>query len=135
MKSFLNFIARVLLAQVFFLAMLIQLAIIMRNPVGYDHYIHYLTIFGLPELFAPLMILIQLLFGFSLLIGFKTKLSAYVLALYAVFVAIALKLPDPNPGGGLIGVMQYLAISGGYIMLGLSGPTAFSIDNLLHRKK
>lgn len=130
MTKFLGFLGRILLAQIFLVAILFQLAIIFQNPSGYEQYQMYLGHFGLPGVFAPLMILVQLIFGLSLLLGFKTKLSAYVLAAYAIFVAIFLKLPDPTPGSGLIGLMQYLALAGGYITLALHAPTAYSLDNL-----
>lgn len=128
MKKFLGFLGRILLAQIFLLAILIQLYMILQHPEGYQSYQLYLAQFGLLPFFAPLMILIQLVFGLGLFLGFKTKFSAYVLAVYAVFVAVFLKLPVD-----LIGFMQYLAIAGGYIILALNAPTAFSLDNL--RKK
>lgn len=133
MTKFLSFLGRILLAQIFLVAILFQLAIIFNSPSGYENYQVYLGHFGLPGVFAPIMILVQLLFGLSLLLGFKTKLSAYVLAVYAVFIAIFLKLPDPTPGSGLLGFMQYIALAGGYITLALHAPTAWSLDNL--RKK
>lgn len=75
MTKFLSFLGRVLLAQIFLVAILFQLAIIFNSPSGYENYQVYLGHFGLPGVFAPLMILVQLLFGLSLLLGFKTKLS------------------------------------------------------------
>ena len=81
----------------------------------------------MPGIFAPLTILIQLVFGISLLLGFKTKLCAYVLAVYALFIALFMKLQEP---GGLILTLQYLAIAGGLILLALHSKMACSLDNL-----
>lgn len=116
--------ARLLLTQVFLVSIVIQLSIILKDPSGYEHYQVYLGQFGLPGLFAPLMILIQLLGGVGLLLGYKTRVSAHMLAGYAVFVAFVMKLNEP------IIFMQYLAIAGGMLLLAARGPGPCSLDNL-----
>ena len=87
--------------------------------------------YGLIGVFAPLTIFIQLVFGLGLLLGYKTKICAYVLAAYAVFIALFMKLQEPN---GLILTMQYLAIAGGLIMVALRDQMACSLDNLKKNK-
>lgn len=124
MQKFIPVAARLLLSQIFLVAIVIQLTIIMKNPTGYDDYRIYLGQHGLPGIFAPLMILVQLLGGAALLLGYKTRLAAYVLAGYAAFIAFALRLNEP------IVFMQYLAISGGLLALASLAPTACSLDNL-----
>lgn len=127
MNKYLPVLARVLLAQIFVVAMLITLSQITSNPEGYAAYGAYLGKYGLPGIFAPLTILIQLVFGVGLLLGFKTKICAYVLAVYAAFIALFMKLQEP---GGLIFTLQYLAIAGGLIMVAIHYQMACSIDNL-----
>lgn len=124
MQKYIAVLARLLLAQIFLVAIVIQLMIITKNPTGYDEFLAYLAHFGLPTIFAPLMVLIQLAGGIALLLGFKTRLAAYVLAGYAVFVAGVFKLGEP------IGLLQYLAIAGGMLALAVAAPTACSLDNL-----
>ena len=99
----------------------------MKNPAGYDNYQMFLNQHGLPGIFAPMMILVQLLGGTALLLGFKTRLTAGVLAIYAVFIAFALRFNEP------IIFMQYLAISGGLLALVSLAPTPCSLDNLLKK--
>lgn len=127
MQKFVPVLARLMLAQIFLVAIVIQLALIINHPGGYAQYQAYLGHFGLPGIFAPLTILIQLLAGAALLVGFKTRLAACVLAGYALFVALVFKLEEP------IGLLQYLAIAGGMLALAALAPTACSLDNL--RKK
>ncbi len=117
-------VARLLLAQIFLVAIIIQLSIILKTPDGYDHYQIYLGQFGLPGIFAPLMVLIQLLGGIGLLLGYKTRWAAYLLSGYAMFVAFVLKFNEP------IVFMQYLAISGGMLLLAAHAPGPCSLDNL-----
>jgi putative oxidoreductase len=127
MNKYLPVLARILLAQIFVIAVFITLSQITSNPEGYQAYTAYLAAHGLVALFAPLTIFIQLVFGLGLLLGYKTKLCAYVLAVYAVFIALFMKLQET---GGLILTLQYLAIAGGLIMLALHDKMACSLDNL-----
>ena len=126
MQHYLTTLARILLAQVFFIAILITISQVSSNPDGYKAYTEYFAAHGLPGIFSPLTILIQFVFGLGLLLGFKTKVCAYVLAGYAVFIALFIKLQEP---GGLILTMQYLAIAGGLLLLALHHNTAYSLDN------
>ena len=127
MNKYIEVFARILLAQIFLIAVLITLSQITSNPDGYQAYTAYLAAHGLVGFFAPLTIFIQLVFGLGLLLGFKTKICAYVLAAYAIFIALFIKLQEVN---GLILTLQYLAISGGLIMVALHEKMACSLDNL-----
>lgn len=120
-------LARILLAQIFVVAILITISQITSHPDGYMAYSKHLGGYGLPGVFVPLTIFIQLVFGLGLLVGYKTKLCAYVLAVYAAFIALYMKLQEP---GGLVITLQYLAIAGGLILLAVHHKTAFSLDNL-----
>jgi putative oxidoreductase len=127
MNQYIAVFARILLAQIFVVAVFITLSQITNNPDGYQAYTAYLAAHGLVGFFAPLTIFIQLVFGLGLLLGFKTKICAYVLAVYALFIALFMKLQEP---GGLILTLQYLAIAGGLIMVALHDKMACSLDNL-----
>ena len=127
MNKYTPVLARILLAQIFVIAVLITLSQITSNPEGYQAYTAYLAAHGLVAFFAPLTIFIQFVFGLGLLLGYKTKICAYVLAVYAIFIALFMKLQEIN---GLILTLQYLAIAGGLIMLALHDKMACSLDNL-----
>ena len=120
MHGYLSTIARILLAQVFLLQIVMLIIGFFSNPNGYQDYQMGLGSLGLASIFAPLIILIQFVGGLALLIGFKTKFFALFMAIYAVIISILLHLP----------VLQYLAIAGGLLMLYLNPITAFSLDNL-----
>lgn len=126
MKNYIEVFARILLAQIFVVAAVVTISQITSHPDGYESYAAYFGAHGLPGIFAPLTIFIQIVFGVGLLLGFKTKLCAYVLAVYALFFAFFIKLQEPN---GLIFVLQYLAIAGGLIMVGIHDRMALALDN------
>jgi putative oxidoreductase len=128
MNKYIPVAARLLLAQIFVVATVIQLMLFTSNPEGYEGFRMYLGAHGLPGIFAPLIILVQLAGGLALLLGFKTRTFAFVMAGYSLFVAFALRLNEP------VIFMQYLAIAGGLLALAAIAPTACSLDNLLKKK-
>jgi putative oxidoreductase len=71
------------------------------------------------------MILIEIGAGTALLLGWKARGAAWLLAAYSVFIGLALHRAD-----GLL--LQNLAIAGGMLMIAVYGPGPFSLDN---RKK
>ena len=120
MQRYLSALARILLAQVFLLQVTMLMVGFFSNPDGYAQYQAGLGSLGLPGIFAPLIILIQLVGGLALFFGYKTKF-------FALFIALFMKLQEPS---GLILTLQYLAIAGGLIMVALNHKMACSLDNL-----
>jgi putative oxidoreductase len=123
MNKITGFIGRILLSQIFLGTVVFKLNSILSDPDGYGKYQALLAQLGLPGVFAPLIILIQVVFGLGLFLGYKTKVVAYVLAGFSVFLAYVL-------GFQIEIAMLYLAIAGGLLMLAANPQTAFSLDNL-----
>ncbi|QVL46583.1 MAG: DoxX family protein [Methylophilaceae bacterium] len=119
--------ARILLAMVFLGLVLLRLTAIMNNPDGYLQYQITLGQFGLPTIFAPILILIQLVAGIGLLVGLKTILCARVLACLAVFLALVLGTKIPEV------FFLYMGIAGGMLLLSVHPQTPFSLDNLKNK--
>jgi len=131
MQNFYDPIARVLLSLIFFISVLFILSNILSTPNGYGNYQDMLGARGLPGIFAPLSILIQLVAGFTLIIGYKIKITAYVLAAYSFIWSIVYLL---NAFRGqphlLLMALQYLTITGGLFYMGVRPATGYSIDGL-----
>ena len=124
MQRYLTTLARILLAQIFLLQIIMLIYGFFNNPNGYLEYQMGLGSLGLPGVFAPLIILVNFVGGLALFLGYKTKFFALFMAIYAVIISFLLHLP----------VLQYLAIAGGLLMLYLHPETAFSLDNLKKNK-
>lgn len=124
MDKYLGVLARILLASIFLGAVSMRLIAIQSAPDGYDQYLALLGHLGLPGIFAPLLILIQLVGGIALLVGFKTKTFAYVMAGFSLFLAVVLGQLDFSV------MFLYLGLTGGLLMLALNPHTACSLDNL-----
>lgn len=120
MSKYLGFLGRILLAQIFLVQVGILISGFMNSPTAYQDYQMGLASHGLPGIFAPLIILIQLVGGLALLAGYKTRFVALLLAVYSVFISSVLGLP----------VLQYLAIAGGLLVLASHPSTALSLDGL-----
>ncbi len=119
-------IARILLSLVFLGQVFLTLSEISASPDGYQLYQAKLAAFGLIAIFAPLLILVKAVGGLCLLVGYKTKLFAFILAGLALFLAIVLGRVLPEV------MFLYLGICGGMLMLATYPQTVLSIDN---RKK
>lgn len=124
MQKYQTAAARMMLALVFLGVVLLKLSTIMSTPDGYLQYQMTLGQFGLPSIFAPLLILIQLVGGVALFVGFKTQLAARILAVLAIFLAIVLSKASFDL------LFLYLGIAGGMLLLSVYPQTSCSIDNL-----
>ena len=124
MQKYKTAIARIMLALVFLGIVILKLVAITNQPDGYLNYQMTLGQFGLPTIFAPLLILVQLLGGLALLVGYKTKIAALVMMTLALFLALVLGRVIPDV------FFLYLGIAGGMLMLHLIPVTACSLDNL-----
>ena len=131
MNKFFDPIARVLLSLIFFISVLFILNNIVAMPNGYEAYQDMLGARGLPGIFAPISILIQFVAGITLIIGYKIKITAYVLAAYSFIWSIVYLL---NAFSGqphlLLMALQYLTITGGLFYMGVHPASGYSIDNL-----
>jgi putative oxidoreductase len=117
-KAF-SFLGRILIAQLFLLQVIVLIYGFSNNPNGYVDYQNALGHQGLPGIFAPLIILVQLVGGALLLLGYKTRAAAIGMAIYAIFISLALGLSP----------FQYLAIVGGLLILANNPATAYSLES------
>ncbi len=124
MQKYQTAAARIMLALVFLGVVVLKLAAITSHPDGYLQYQMTLGQFGLPGVFAPLLILVQLVGGLALLVGYKTKLFARILMGLALFMALVLGRMIPDV------FFLYLGIAGGMLLLSSYPQTACSLDNL-----
>lgn len=124
MGTYTSTLARILLASVFLGIVTLKIITIQSSPDGYEQYLALLGHIGLPGIFAPLLILLQLIGGLALLLGFKTKFFAYLLAIYTLFLAFILGRFQPDV------FFLYLGLTGGLLILAANPASKLSVDNL-----
>ena len=118
MTKHIGLIARILLAQIFFISILFIINNIISTPGGYGMYQDMLGARGLPGIMAPLSILVQFLGGLALILGFKTRIAAYILAAYSFIWAVVYCMNAMQGQPVLIMSLMYIAITGGLLLVG-----------------
>ena len=96
--------------------------------------IMYMEDFGVPEiLFFPSLIL-EVLFPILLIIGYKTRFSALIMALFSLTVALIFHTNFDNQME-LIMFLKDIAIAGGFLIIAANEPKACSLDYFIKYKK
>lgn len=100
---------------------------------GYSGTQQYMESMGVPGFFLPLTILLEFGGGLAVLVGFFTRTTALITAIFTVFTAL---LFHSNFAEGMNSLMfmKNFSIAGGYLLLALFGPGAYSIDRVLNKK-
>ena len=96
--------------------------------------IMYMESYGVPGmLFAPALI-VEILFPLLLIVGYKIKWVASVMALFTLSVAIIFHT-DFSGDMQMMLFLKDLAIAGGFIVLFVYGPNKISLDHFLQSKE
>ena len=101
-----------------------------RKFLFQEETIMYMEEYGVPEiLFFPSLIL-EILFPILLIIGYKTRISALIMALFTLTVAIIFHTDFQNQME-LIIFLKDIAIAGGFLIIAANDPKICSIDYML----
>ena len=96
--------------------------------------IMYMEDYGVPGiLFVPATVL-EILFPLLLIVGYKTKWAASVMALFTFTVAIIFHT-DFSEGMQMIFFLKDLAIAGGFMIIVAYGPSKISLDHYFKSKQ
>nr|WP_274600264.1 DoxX family protein [Psychrobacter sp. M9-54-1] len=95
---------------------------------GYAATQGYMESMGVPGMLLPLVIAVELLGGIAILLGFKARLVAILMAGFSIVSALLfhqfwIDESQMNP------FMKNIAMAGGFLMIFTHGPGAYSIDN------
>jgi putative oxidoreductase len=86
----------------------------------------------LPSVLAAGALMLEIVAGIALIIGFKTRWAALALALFTIAAAVLFHNYWAMPAGQQmmqqIIFMKNLAVTGGLLMLAIAGPGAWSVD-------
>ena len=99
-----------------------------------ENVITYMEDYGVPGvLFVPAVVL-EILFPLLLIVGYKTKWAASVMALFTFTVAIIFHT-DFSEGMQMIFFLKDLAIAGGFMIILVDGPGKISLDHYFQSKQ
>jgi len=122
-----EFIGRILLSALFLIEGLGKVS-------AQENVVMYMEDYGVPGiLFVPATIL-EILFPLFLMVGYKTKWAASVMALFTFAVAIIFHT-DFDEGMQMIFFLKDIAIAGGFMIIIVYGPGKISLDHYFKSKK
>ena len=94
---------------------------------SYKNTIDYMESFGVPGYLLIPAIIVEILFPLLVIIGYKTKSSALILALFSLLLALVFHTDFSNQMQ-LMSFLKNLALSGGFLIVFINGAGKFSID-------
>ena len=96
--------------------------------------IMYMEDYGVPEILFFPSIILEIVFPILLIIGYKTRVSASIMALFTFTVALIFHTNFDNQME-LIIFLKDIAIAGGFLIIAANEPKICSIDYFLKYKK
>ena len=106
--------------------------IFLINGVGkifrYEETIQYMESFNVPGNLIIPAIIVEILFPILLIIGYQTRFSALVLALFTLTLAVIFHTDFSNQIQ-LISFLKNIAITGGFLIIFARGAGKYSIDH------
>ena len=104
----------------------------MNKIFNYESTIEYMEDFNVPEYLAVPAIIVEILFPLLLIVGYQTKISALVLAIFTLATALIFHT-DFTSQIQLISFLKNFAIAGGFLIIFVKGSGKYSIDYRLIR--
>ena len=120
----LEFIGRIFISLIFLIAGVGKI-------FNYEGTIGYMESFGIPGYLLIPAIIIEILFPLLVIIGYKTKLAAIILALFTILLAIIFHT-DFSDQMQLMSFLKNFAIAGGFSIIFIKGAGKYSIDPKLN---
>ena len=99
--------------------------------LNYEGTIGYMESFGVPGYLLIPAIIIEILFPLLIIVGYKTKFSAIILALFAILLAVIFHTDFSNQMQ-LMSFLKNFAIAGGFLIIFVRGAGKYSIDQRLN---
>ena len=94
---------------------------------GYAGTQTYMASAGVPGLLLPAVIVVELVGGLMIVVGYKTRLAALALFAFTIVASVLFHLNWAQPMQQLL-FMKNLATAGGFRLLFAAGAGAYSID-------
>jgi putative oxidoreductase len=99
-----------------------------QKITGYAATQGYMEAMHVPGALLPLVIAVELLGGLAILVGFQTRIAAFLLAGFTLVAGVLFHF-QPADQMQMINFMKNLSITGGLLFVVLHGAGAFSLDN------
>ena len=99
---------------------------------GYAGTQGYMEAMGVPGALLPLVIIVELFGGLAVMLGWHTRIAAFLLAGFSLLSALLFHA-DFGDQMQMIMFMKNISIAGGFLMIVALGGGAFSLDNRFNK--
>ena len=120
MTNLIDLIGRVLISLVFLLSGY-------NKILNYEGTISWMEGYGVPGFLLWPTIILEIILPILIIVGYKTKLSAILLASFCVATAIIFHLDFTNQMQ-VIALFKNFGLAGGFIFIAINGPKDWALD-------
>ncbi len=120
MANLVDLIGRVLISLVFLLSGY-------NKILNYDGTISWMEGYGVPGFLLWPTIILEIILPILIIVGYKTQLSAILLAIFCMVTAIIFHLDFANQMQ-VIALLKNFGLAGGFIFVAINGPKDWALD-------
>ncbi len=124
-RPYLNLLGRIFIGAIFLFAGISKIS-------GYAATAGYMEAMGVPALLLPVVIALELGGGAAIILGWKTRIAAFLLAGFSVLSALFFHF-DLADQTQFVMFWKNIAIAGGFLFLVANGAGALALDNRASR--
>tara|TARA_B100000886_G_C20174650_1_gene387541 strand:+ start:179 stop:586 length:408 start_codon:yes stop_codon:yes gene_type:complete len=121
MKNYLDLLGRVLISLLFLLNGYFKV-------INYDGTLEWMESYGVPGIFLTPAIILEIAAPILVIIGYKTKIAAGLLAIFCLTTALVFHTDFSNQMQ-TISFLKNIGLAGGFLIIVVNGSRKFSIDN------
>lgn len=120
MANLFDLIGRIFISSIFLLSGF-------NKIFNYENTITWMEGFGVPGFLLWPAIVLEIIFPILIIIGYKTQISAILLALFSIVTAMIFHLDFSNQMQ-TISFLKNFALAGGFLFIAVHGPKDWSVD-------
>ena len=121
MKNYLDLFGRVLISLLFLLNGYFKV-------INYDGTLEWMESYGVPGIFLTPAIILEIAAPILLIIGYKTKIAAGLLAIFCLTTALVFHADFSNQMQ-ITSFLKNIGLAGGFLIIVVNGSRKFSLDN------
>ena len=120
MSNLMDLIARIFISSVFLLSGY-------NKIFSFDGTVTWMEGYGVPGFLLWPTIVLEIILPILIILGFKTKISATLLAFFSIATALIFHLDFDNQMQ-VIALLKNFGLAGGFIFIAVNGPKEWAID-------
>ena len=120
MANFIDLIGRIFISSVFLLSGY-------NKIFSYENTVTWMEGYGVPGFLLWPTIVLEIVLPIFIIIGYKTQLSAILLAIFSITTAIIFHLDFSNQMQ-IVAFLKNLGLAGGFLFIAINGPKDFAVE-------